>query len=120
MRRRLAVMMFLQYAVLGVWGVTLPTFLMAPPHEGGLSLSAQQVGLLFGTFAIAAMGTPFVVGLLADRFFAAQRLFAVLHLLCGVALLICFVFVVRQRDELRFELNKTAMDEGKYGDLWRQ
>jgi nucleoside transporter len=101
MRRRLAVMMFLQYAILGVWGVTLPTFLMAPPHEGGLSLSGQQVGLLFGTFAIAAMGTPFVIGLLADRFFASQRLLAVLHLLGAVFLTILFVYVVLSRSQMR-------------------
>jgi nucleoside transporter len=119
-RRRLAVMMFLQYAVLGVWGVTLPTFLMAPPYEGGLALSAQQVGLLFATFAIAAMSTPFVVGLLADRFFASQRLFAALHLLCATATLACFVFAVRQRDELHYQLTKTVMDEEQFGDLWRQ
>ena len=37
-RIQLSVMMFLQYAVLGVWGVTLPTFLMAAPHEGAFCL----------------------------------------------------------------------------------
>ncbi len=92
-------MMFLQYAILGVWGVTLPTFLLAPPHEGGLSLSGQQVGLLFATFAIAAMGTPFVVGLLADRFFASQRLYAALHLLGAVFLTFLFAAVVDERTE---------------------
>lgn len=95
MRRRLAVMMFLQYAILGVWGVTLPTFLMAPPHEGGLSLSGQQVGLLFSTFAIAAILSPFVAGLLADRFFAGQRLFALLHILGTIVL---FLFWCESRN----------------------
>src|SRR5262245_21416678 len=119
MRRRLAVMMFLQYAALGAWAVTLPTLLMAQPHEGGLCLSGQQVGLIFATYAIAAIGSPFVVGLLADRFFAAQRLFAVLHLTSALILLVCCVFVVWQREELRFELNKAAMCEEKHGSLWR-
>ncbi|MBX7103748.1 MAG: MFS transporter [Gemmataceae bacterium] len=80
MRTRLAAMMFLQYFIMGVWNVTLPTFLMAPPHEGGLALSGQQVGLLYATHAVAGSIAPFLVGLLADRFFEAQRVLGMLHI----------------------------------------
>ncbi len=117
-------MMFLQYAILGVWGVTLPTFLMAPPHEGGLSLSGQQVGLLFATFAIAAMGTPFVVGLLADRWFASQRLYAVLHLLGAVVLVFVFSAVLDARSEMRSliirECEQTNLKAHVYQDYFKK
>lgn len=79
-------MMFLEYAIIGAWGVTLPTFLMAPPESGGWGLSATRIGLLYTTFAIGATVSPMIVGLMADRHFSTQRILAVLHL-CGAGLL---------------------------------
>ena len=52
LRLRLSLLMFLQYAILGLWAVTLPTFLKSPPNEGGLALPARDVGLLYGTLAL--------------------------------------------------------------------
>jgi nucleoside transporter len=83
---RLAGLMFVQYFVMGLWAVTLGAFLMGSPHEGGLNLSARHVGLIYSTFAIAATLAPLLVGLIADRLFATQRVLAVLHLI-GAGLL---------------------------------
>src|SRR2546426_1595912 len=78
---RLSLMMFLNYVVWGAWYVTIGTYLTAT-----LKFSGTQAGAIFGTTALACMISPFFVGLMADRFFATERVLATLHLL-GAALL---------------------------------
>lgn len=80
-RIRLSVLMFLQYFTWGAWYVTMGTYLMTT-----LKTDAVEMGAAYANLSIAAIISPFFIGLVADRFFSAQRVLAVLHLTGAVTL----------------------------------
>jgi nucleoside transporter len=77
----LSFMMFLQYYVWGSWYVTMGTFMSEFLKSTGL-----QIGAVYSALAIATMISPFFVGMVADRFFAAQKVMGVLHITGGLLL----------------------------------
>jgi len=79
-RVRLSVMMFLQFCVWGSWYVTLSTYLLA------IHFNAISVGGIYSTVNWGAILAPVIAGMIADRFFPAQIVMAVLHLV-GAAIL---------------------------------
>ena len=78
---RLALMMFLQFFVWGSWYGQLGKYM-----TDSLRATGEQVGNAYAAFSVAMIVAPFFVGMLADRFFAAQKVLAVLNILGAVIL----------------------------------
>lgn len=75
-RIQLSVMMFLEFFIWGGWFVTLGTFLGA-----NLQADGGKIGQVFSTQSWGAIIAPFIIGLIADRFFNAEKILGVLHIL---------------------------------------
>ena len=80
-RLQLSFLFFLEFFIWGAWFVTMGTFLSQE-----FSASGGQLGKAYETQSIGAIIAPFVIGLIADRYFAAQKILGILHLI-GAALL---------------------------------
>ena len=80
---QLSIFMFLQYFIWGSWYVSMGVYLGKT-----LGFDGAEIGAAYGAFAVGSMISPFFVGLIADRFFASERLLGLLGIIGG-ALLIC-------------------------------
>ncbi|ADE53568.1 nucleoside permease [Coraliomargarita akajimensis] len=78
---RLSAMMFLQFFIWGAWFVTLGTYL-----SQGLGFEPAQIGRAYSTMSWGAVFAPFIAGMIADRFFAAEKVMAFMHLSGGAIL----------------------------------
>lgn len=84
-RFRLSLMMFLEFFVWGSWYVTMGTFLGA-----NLKAQDQDISLAFSTQSFGAILAPFIVGLIADRYFQAQKILGFIHLLGAVLMYLLY------------------------------
>ncbi len=75
-RIKLSLMMFLEFFIWGAWFVTLGTFL-----GNNLSASGSETAAIFSTQSWGAIIAPFIIGLIADRYFNAEKILGVLHLI---------------------------------------
>jgi nucleoside transporter len=71
-------MMFLEFFIWGGWFVTMGSYLAANLHASG-----AQSALAYSTQSWGAIIAPFIVGLIADRYFNAERMLGVLHIAGG-------------------------------------
>ncbi|MDO6470872.1 nucleoside permease [Maribacter sp. 1_MG-2023] len=78
-RAQLCFMMFLEFFIWGAWFVTLGTFL-----GNNLKATDGEIALAFSTQSWGAIIAPFVIGIIADRYFNAERILGILHLFGAV------------------------------------
>lgn len=76
---QLSIMMFLQFFVWGAWYVTMGPYM----NSNGMS---DSIATAYTVGPIAAIVSPFFLGMVADRFFASERVLAILHILGGACL----------------------------------
>jgi len=76
---QLSLMMFLQFFIWGGWFVTLGTFL-----GNDLNATGAETGMAFSTQSWGAIIAPFFIGLIADRYFNAEKILGILHLIGAV------------------------------------
>src|SRR5829696_8934741 len=74
-RLQLSIMMFLNFFIWGAWFVTLGTFL-----SNNLNATGGESAKVFSTQSWGAIIAPFIIGLIADKYFNAEKILGVLHL----------------------------------------
>ena len=79
-RIKLSTMMFLEFFIWGAWFVTMGTYLNKIGFQGG------EIGSAYSTTAWAAILSPFFVGMVADKFFSAEKVMGTVHIIGGVVL----------------------------------
>src|SRR5687767_13988514 len=80
-RLQLSLLMFLNFFIWGAWFVTLSTYLGT-----SLAASGKQISFAYLSQSFGASIAPFIIGLIADRFFSAQKILGVLHVAGAIVL----------------------------------
>tara|TARA_B110000438_G_scaffold75896_1_gene75981 strand:+ start:3734 stop:4888 length:1155 start_codon:yes stop_codon:yes gene_type:complete len=74
--------MFLEYFIWGAWYVTAGTYMATI-----LNSSGTEIGNTYSAFAIATIISPFFIGSIADKYFSAEKVMGILHIIGGLLLL---------------------------------
>jgi nucleoside transporter len=85
-KSKLSIMMFLEFFIWGCWFVTMGTFL-----SQAFSASGSQISLAYSTQSWGAIISPFIIGLIADRYFDAEKVLAIIHIIGGGLLFMCSI-----------------------------
>lgn len=78
---RLKTLSFLQFFIWGCWLITLGSYMI-----NTLKFSGSDVGWVYSTLGIASVLMPAPIGILADKYISANRLYAFCHFICGISL----------------------------------
>jgi nucleoside transporter len=89
-RLQLSVMMFIQYFVWGAWYVTAAIYL------NKIGFTGNDIGWTYAVLPLAAIISPFFVGMIADRFFATEKVLGTLHIINGIMMWIVVVLTTRE------------------------
>jgi nucleoside transporter len=89
----LSIMMFLQFFIWGAWYGQMSKYLFT-----NLNASGSQVGNAYSAFSIAMIAAPFFIGMIADRYFAAQKVLGALNILGAIVLF----FLIREKSAAHF------------------
>ena len=89
---RLSVMMFFEFFIWGAWYTTIAVYMN---NHGMANLTHWP----FTVNPIAAIVAPFFVGLIADRYFATEKVLGILHILGGI-----LIFLTPPREEVYSEV----------------
>ena len=85
-KSKISIMMFLEFFIWGCWFVTMGTFL-----SQAFSSSGSQISLAYSTQSWGAIISPFIIGLIADRYFDAEKVLAIIHIIGGGLLFMCSI-----------------------------
>lgn len=77
---KLSVLMFIEFFIWGAWYVTMGTYLSAIGFDG------LQIGAAYSTINWGAIISPLLIGMIADRYFEAQKVLGFLHIAGAVFL----------------------------------
>lgn len=91
LKGRLILMNFLQFFVWGAWLITIANYWFGK----GIG-NPSEFGKIFTTLGISSILMPALTGIIADRWFNAERLYGILHLLSGAV--ICCIPLVNDPD----------------------
>ncbi|NDV94682.1 MFS transporter [Dysgonomonas sp. 521] len=76
---RLIIMNFLQFFIWGAWMITIANYWFGTKHW-----QSEDFGIIFSTMGIASIFMPTLCGIIADRWVNSERLYGILHILCGL------------------------------------
>jgi NHS family xanthosine MFS transporter len=79
---KLTLMSFLQFFVWGAWLITVANYWFGTKHWSG-----AEFGAIFSTLGLSSIIMPAVTGIIADKWINAEKLYGILHILGGIALL---------------------------------
>ena len=92
-KNRLTLMSFLQFFVWGAWLITVGNYWF-----GTKQWSGEQFGAIFSTLGLASIIMPAITGIIADKFINAEKLYGILHILGGLAL----IYIPQVEDPITF------------------
>lgn len=83
-RVQLSAMMFLNFFIWGIWFVTMNSYL------GSIGATGAEVGQAYSTQSWGAIIAPFIIGIIADRYVAAQKMLGLLHIAGAVLMYLLY------------------------------